>query len=100
MCIKCLYTVINRFFPLSFIYGLYLLGMLSKLLLDEYLSNVSKDLLSNRKSFLTKRKPNSGTLWRAVVLTPKVSCTALGTWRKMLHMQSTARRAVVRARRL
>jgi hypothetical protein len=40
--------------------------VLSKLLLDEYLSNVSKDLLSNQKSFLTKRKPNSGTLWRAV----------------------------------
>jgi hypothetical protein len=51
---------------MSFIYGLYMLGVLSKLILDEYLSNVSKDLLSNRKSFLTKRKPNSGTLWRAV----------------------------------
>ena len=66
MYIKCLYTVINHFFPMSFIYGLYMLGVLSKLILDEYLSNVSKDLLSNRKSFLTKRKPNSGTLWRAV----------------------------------
>jgi hypothetical protein len=42
------------------------LGVLSKLVLDEYLSNVSKDLLSNRKSFLTKRKPNSGILWHAV----------------------------------
>jgi hypothetical protein len=66
MCIKCLYTVNNRFFPFWFIYGLYTLGVLSKLLLDKYLSNVSKDLLSNQKSFLTKRKPNSGTLWRAV----------------------------------
>ncbi len=51
---------------MSFIYSLYMLGVLSKFLLDEYLLNVSKDLLSNQKSFLTKRKPNSGTLWRAV----------------------------------
>ncbi len=42
------------------------LGVLSKLVLDEYLTNVSKDLLSNRKSCLTKRKPNSGTLWHAM----------------------------------
>jgi hypothetical protein len=27
---------------------------------------VSKDLLSNHKTFLTKKKPNSGTLWRAM----------------------------------
>jgi hypothetical protein len=40
------------------------LGVLSKLVLDEYLANMSKDLLSNHKAFLTKRKPNSGTLWR------------------------------------
>jgi hypothetical protein len=40
--------------------------VLAKLLLDEYLLNVSKDLLSNCKSFLTKRKPNSGTLWRTM----------------------------------
>ncbi len=39
---------------------------MSKLLLDEYLLNASKDLLSYHKSFLTKRKPNSGTLWRAM----------------------------------
>ncbi len=59
------------YIPFIYIYYLSItyfvaLGVLSKLLLDEYLSNVSKDLLSNRKTFLTKKKPNSGTLWRAM----------------------------------
>jgi hypothetical protein len=86
------------------------LGVLSKLVLDEYLSNMSKDLLFNCKAFLTKRKLNSGTLWRAVGIgntlkyqinvDPQVTHTVLRTWRKILRTQSIARTAIVHARRL
>ncbi len=41
-------------------------GVLAKLLLDEYIKNLSKDLLANRKEFHTKRKPNSATLWKVM----------------------------------
>ncbi len=37
---------------------------MAKLLLDNYIKNLSKDLLANRKVFHTKRKPNRATLWK------------------------------------
>jgi hypothetical protein len=39
---------------------------LAKLLLDEYIKNLPKDLLANHKEFLMKRKPNSATLWKVM----------------------------------
>jgi hypothetical protein len=39
---------------------------LAKLLLDDYIKNLSKDLLANRKVFHTKRKPNRATLWKVM----------------------------------
>jgi hypothetical protein len=36
------------------------------MLLDEYIKNMSKDLLANCKEFFTKRKPNSA-FWAGVI---------------------------------
>ncbi len=41
---------------------------MAELLLDDYIKNLSKVLLANCKVFHTKRKPNSATLWKVMVV--------------------------------